>query len=300
MGHPTVSVILPTYNRADVLGRSIESVLAQTYANLELIVIDDGSTDETDSVLSRFNDSRLIPVRHDRNMGVMRARNTGIEMARGIFVAYQDSDDVWVPHKLEAQMNIFRAEDDVGVVGCGRFHHTARATTVVLPTVEGWIFEDLLAGRATGLGTPMLVARTRDERFFFDESFPALAERDYLLQFARKFAIGFVREPLVHVYRCGGPHVANPANAEKAYERYLAKYAEEFKARPKVRAYYHACAAKEASSLGRSQASRGHLVRAVYAHPPGISYYPALLASCFGSRAVRAAFRVWRVRPPRG
>lgn len=117
---PNVSVILPTYNRADILGESIRSVLEQTYEQLELIVVDDASTDDTPRVVRNVPDDRVVYLRHDRNKGAPAARNTGLAEARGEYVAFQDSDDEWFPRKLERQMRAFeRASADVGVVYTG-------------------------------------------------------------------------------------------------------------------------------------------------------------------------------------
>jgi len=107
MNYPLVSVVIPSYNRAATIGKAIESVLAQTFADFELIIVDDGSSDgaQLDSVLRRFGDPRLRLVRHPVNRGVSAARNTGIDGARGRFVAFLDSDDFWLPAKLEKQVH---------------------------------------------------------------------------------------------------------------------------------------------------------------------------------------------------
>ena len=99
-----VSVILPTYNRQRTLYRAISSVLTQSYADLELIVVDDASTDETPAVLARFSDPRLRHVRLERNGGAAHARNHGLGLVRGEFVAFQDSDDEWLAEKLAKQV----------------------------------------------------------------------------------------------------------------------------------------------------------------------------------------------------
>ena len=113
MGTPTVSVILPTYNRADTLGSAIESVLRQTFDSFELLIVDDGSTDGTGSVLQRITDPRVQVIRNPVNRGVSAARNAGIAEARAPFLAFQDSDDAWRPQKLERQLNRFKWPDDL-------------------------------------------------------------------------------------------------------------------------------------------------------------------------------------------
>lgn len=101
---PLVSIILPTFNRAATLKRAIASVLNQDYTNIELIVIDDGSTDNTRDILAEVNDKRVHIFFHDRNLGLGAARNTGLNMASGELVAFQDSDDEWLYAKLSIQV----------------------------------------------------------------------------------------------------------------------------------------------------------------------------------------------------
>lgn len=106
-GKALVSVIVPTYNRAHLLPRALDSVLDQTHANLELIVVDDGSTDDTPEILAAYGDR--IRVICQANSGVSAARNAGIRASRGEFVALLDSDDTWTPDKITCQINFFKA-----------------------------------------------------------------------------------------------------------------------------------------------------------------------------------------------
>jgi glycosyltransferase involved in cell wall biosynthesis len=101
-----VSVVLPTFNRGYCLERAIRSVLGQTYPDWELIVVDDGSTDDTQAVLESFKDPRIRVFRHSVNRGVAAARNTGLAAARGEFIAFLDSDDEWRPDKLTKQLDV--------------------------------------------------------------------------------------------------------------------------------------------------------------------------------------------------
>lgn len=121
---PRVSVIIPTYNRADYVCEAIDSVLAQTFQDIEVIIVDDGSTDRTQEVLEAYED-RIRVYRQD-NAGVSAARNKGIELAYGDWIAFLDSDDRWLPEKLQRQMAFIAAHPDV--VG-----HTVNSKFVNLP-----------------------------------------------------------------------------------------------------------------------------------------------------------------------
>ncbi|MES2489432.1 MAG: glycosyltransferase [Pseudomonadota bacterium] len=115
---PTVSVIIPTFNRAYILERAIASVLGQSYTDLELIVVDDGSSDGTAELIQNFSDSRLRYLQQPRNLGVSAARNRGIAEARGEWLAFLDSDDLWLPQKLEKQFAALKGVDCVASYCC--------------------------------------------------------------------------------------------------------------------------------------------------------------------------------------
>jgi len=115
-GQPTVSVILPVYNRLHTLEDSMRSVLGQSYSDLELIVVDDASTEDLGQVIDRFDDPRVRYVRQPVNGGASVARNTGLTEARGAFIAFQDSDDLWLPRKLERQMKVLQDRPEIDVV----------------------------------------------------------------------------------------------------------------------------------------------------------------------------------------
>ena len=118
MNRPKVSIIIPTYNRAKLLSRAIKSVLDQTFKDFELIIVDDGSTDNTKGVVEEFQkkDSRIKYIWQENSGAPAKPKNTGIRQARGEYVAFLDDDDEWFPKKLEKQIELF--EDNIGFVGC--------------------------------------------------------------------------------------------------------------------------------------------------------------------------------------
>jgi glycosyltransferase involved in cell wall biosynthesis len=145
---PVISVIIPTYNRAHLVGRAIRSVLAQTFQDWELIVVDDGSSDNTEEVVCSFQDPRICYISHEVNRGGSAARNTGIKVARGEYVSFLDSDDEWLPEKLEKQLACFRNTqmEQLGMVVCGRIDLDEKGEKVTEknPDVHGWVYEDIL------------------------------------------------------------------------------------------------------------------------------------------------------------
>jgi glycosyltransferase involved in cell wall biosynthesis len=193
-----VSVIIPTHNRAEVLGRAIASVLGQTWADFQIIVVDDGSTDATARVLAEFDDPRLTGM-HQENKGVSSARNQGIAASNGRLIALLDSDDYWMPDKLEKQVR-FMAEsgfaicqtDEIwirnGVRVNPRFKHAKPA---------GWFLERSLE---LCLISPSCVMFTRtlwDELGPFDESLPACEDYSLWLRVGVCHPVGLLPEVLV-------------------------------------------------------------------------------------------------------
>jgi len=288
-----VSVVLPTYNRADTLPKAVESVLTQTYGDLELIVVDDGSSDGTQAMLDAVSDGRVRVVRNPVNHGVSAARNRGIAEARGRYIAFQDSDDSWRPRKLERQVALLEADDEVGVIGCGWQLQGTSPAEPVLPTVRGDIYREILADQATCLGTPMLlVRRLAAGQPMFDESLPALEERDFKLQYARRFRFEFADDVLVDVRRGRTDHVANPRNALASYERYLEKYAADLDRWPDIRSYYHWQAGRQAVMCQNRGAARRYFRLALKGGTkPGI-WADAALGLAFGENGLRISSRL--------
>ncbi|MCC5810381.1 MAG: glycosyltransferase, partial [Ectothiorhodospiraceae bacterium] len=114
--NPLISVVTPTYNRADYLGEAIESVLAQTYQHFEMLVVDDGSTDQTPELMRRFASDSRIRYFQQENQGQSVARNRGIEESKGEFICFLDSDNAWLPDKLESSLAHLKAHPEADVV----------------------------------------------------------------------------------------------------------------------------------------------------------------------------------------
>src|SRR5262249_37649013 len=146
--NPRVSVVMPTHDRADTVARAVQSVLVQTFQDLELIVVDDGSTDNTSAVLAALADPRLRVLRLDDNCGVSHARNIGVGAARGELLAFLDSDDEWLPEKLAAQVACHDATTSPSLVYCRHWRQDARTGRRAPPArpLKGNPFEALLQG----------------------------------------------------------------------------------------------------------------------------------------------------------
>ena len=213
--NPTVSVVIPAYNYARYLSMAIESALAQTHPPLEVIVVDDGSTDETPSVLAAHGD-RIRAIRQP-NGGAGAARNTGIAAARGDYLAFLDSDDLWRRDKLELQLARFARDPDLGLVHCGveTIDELGRTTGYLLEGREGWMAMEMLRLDREVIQAPgsnvMVPRRVAEEVGGFDARLPPSEDWDFAYRVAVGRRIGYVAEPLLR-YRLhgGGIHLNIP------------------------------------------------------------------------------------------
>ena len=190
-----VSVIIPSYNRAATVEKAIRSVLRQTYTNLELILVDDGSQDNTRDVVMAIADPRVHYI-YQPNAGACAARNHGIREAQGEVIAFQDSDDVWHPDKLEKQMRVM-VEKQADVVFCKQIHICQGKETKLTPKR---INEGFLSGNEDifGVGTQTIVARKQVlEQECFDVSMPRLQDTELLYRLIRRFKVYCLDDGLV-------------------------------------------------------------------------------------------------------
>lgn len=218
MNEPLISVVLPTYNRAKQVKQAVLSVLNQTAEGLEVIVVDDGSTDDTLSLLAEMPDPRLRVV-YQEHGGACAARNKGVSLARGKYVAFQDSDDLWKRDKLALQLQCLR-ETGADVVFCSLARQEADGGVYLFPSrqQEGFVKpEDSLLG----VGTQTLLGRREAFlRFPFDPDMPRLQEFEMLCRLRRRYSLYFLDRPLVD-YRPGGDSISESAEKLTAAIRLL-------------------------------------------------------------------------------
>jgi glycosyltransferase involved in cell wall biosynthesis len=194
-----VSVIIPTFNRANRVCRAISSVLSQTFRNFEIIVVDDGSLDETAESLSQFQGSIKL-VRHAENLGVSAARNSGIEASRSPLIAFLDSDDHWMPEKLEVQVRFFQENRDA--LACQTEELWIRNGVRVNPKKRhlkpsGYIFKHSLKLCLVSPSAVMLKRSLLDEVGLFDEKLPVCEDYDLWLRISCRYPIHLIKENLV-------------------------------------------------------------------------------------------------------
>ncbi len=227
---PLVSVVLPTYNRAHLIGQAITSALNQTYQNIELIVVDDGSTDNTESVIATFDDERLQYIKLSKNVGRSAARNHALRAVRGEFVAFLDSDDYFLPFKTELQVSFFEANHDVQMVytasGCVASDDEPIKYFYRAP-VSGHLYNEIAFFKPLTITLPTVMLRREvlAKVGGFDEKMERFEDTDFWRRISKHFKIGAIDEVTCHIRSHEGNHISafEPVTFERAIDYYLQK-----------------------------------------------------------------------------
>lgn len=203
---PVVSVVLPTHNRANLLSRTIDSVLSQTFADLECLVIDDASLDATERLVKRLmeGDSRLRYCRHEIGKYASGARNTGLAMARGRYIAYHDDDDEWLPLKLEKQVALLdKLPVEYGCVYCWAdfVDEAGQVTRSHRPSLRGDVYAETLIDNAIGCTPSLMIRREMVEKVgLWNERLRTEEDNEYIIRLCSVCKVDFVPEVLVRVH----------------------------------------------------------------------------------------------------
>lgn len=204
--NPLISVIISAYNREETIRRSIDSVIRQTYSNIEIIVVDDGSTDKTVQEIGKVNDTRLRLIVLKCNSGASYARNRGIEEARGEFIAFQDSDDEWLPRKLEVQLSMADSNPCIQFFSCNliRVCFSDRSAYLIpdfnIPVDQKSITRELLFRNFAWTQTWFVRRIIFDQGFRFHPEVVRAQDWDFALQVTKNFKIFHIDEVLVMAY----------------------------------------------------------------------------------------------------
>lgn len=196
---PTISVVIPVYEQPQLLNEALDSVMKQTFNDIEAIVVDDASDTDFKPIIDRYGDQvRLL--NHDENKGAAEARNTGIDAARGEYVAFLDADDRWISTKLEKQLEVFeRAEANLGLVYTGFVQYELDGTEWErYPNARGDIYlEELERDRVHPTSTVMVRWECLERVGGFDPSLPSRQDYDLWIRITEHYKVGYVDEILV-------------------------------------------------------------------------------------------------------
>ena len=198
-----VSVIIPNYNREQLITRAVMSVLSQTYADVEAIVVDDCSSDNSMEILKKIKDSRLRIFKLDKNSGACVARNRGINEAKGEYIAFLDSDDEWLPDKIEKQLKIMSDKKCDALFSQYYYHQLDKSDDIVSvrPVLEQTsdFLHRILVANCVAMDT-LIAKREVFDTVKFDVELPRYQDWDIAIQIAQKFKLYFMEEATLNVY----------------------------------------------------------------------------------------------------
>ena len=298
---PLISVIIPSYNREHLIGRSIRSVLNQTYKEIEVIVVDDGSTDNTRDVVSSFKDSRIRYIRHDNNRGGCIARNTGINASRGEYIAFQDSDDEWLPEKMEKQMHVFNSVPKyVGIV-YSAFLRVKDCSASFIPSnkvtiKDGNLLNQLIKGNFISTQTTILRKTCFDKAGVFDKNLHRLQDWELFIRMSKYFEFKYISEPLVIVYH----QKDSISSSKKAYFEAIIliveKHLDSFSKNNVTLAATYRHIGTELFSLGNNELGREYLLKAIKTRPSNIKSYMYMFLTFLGMNSFNIALNLIKNR----
>ena len=220
---PIFSVIIPTYNRAHVVRRAIDSVLKQSFTNFELIIVDDGSKDATENIISEYKDERIIYLKHPKNLGQNPALNTGLENARGIYISFLDSDDEWLPGMLGKVYEKYNLDEQISCVYVlnGALDPNGNVVPGRKDHIEGHIYKEALEqGYITSPSTLSVKKSCFLEIGNFETENKVCQDDVMCLRLAKNYKFGLVREILCLIHTdAGNQLISNFKN--KAFDTLL-------------------------------------------------------------------------------
>jgi glycosyltransferase involved in cell wall biosynthesis len=293
-----ISIVMPVHNREHTIGRAIESILNQTHASFELIIVDDASTDGTRNVVRFYDDKRIRYIAHAEKLGAPAARNTGIREAQAEWIAFHDSDDIWMPDKLEKQINRVLQnglEHAVYYTGFYRFKHGKREYIPEpdLRRKEGDIHRELLVKNFVSTQTVLLPKACLDAVGGFDEEMPRLQDWELWIRLSERYPFCLVDEPLVHVFYSDNSISASQENLIRAYRLILQKHGHLF--REAGRSYFASLLFSYGHNLclhGDMRLGRTTLYQSLRSQI-GLKSIAALIVSFFGKRLYRYLHLKW-------
>ncbi len=224
---PQISVIIPAYNAHGTIGASIQSVLDQSFTDIEILIVDDCSTDDTLKVIKTFENPRIKIIEHTQNKGASAARNTAIKQSQGKYLALLDSDDIWHKDKLKKQYAyMYKEHTRETPASCTSFsvrRMNGKLTNRLLSSEKSWR-EELLTICSVSPGSTMMARR---DLFFdpdiglFNEHYSRLEDWDWLLKYVSKYKLGILEDVLTEVRVSGYPHYESvKASAETLFNEH--------------------------------------------------------------------------------
>jgi glycosyltransferase involved in cell wall biosynthesis len=295
--HPAIAVIIPTYNRAHVISRALHSVLHQTYKDIQVIIVDDASTDNTEDILKEIDDPRVVYLRHEVRKGAAAARNTGIRTASSDYIAFQDSDDEWLCEKLEKQMNaLMLASAEVGVVYTRflRFEnpHCYSFPPETVTKRSGDILQSLLGGNFITTQSVLVRKACFSKVGLFDENLPRLQDWELFIRLAKDYEFHYIDEPLLLATHTLDSISANSMAYPLALKIVLEKHDDTFAKNKSILAKQYYLLGKLACGAQNVTEGRKFFWKALRTDPLRVTHCIRIAATYFGPEFYRLASKL--------
>jgi len=285
---PAVTAIITTFNRSSFVKEAIGSVLSQSFRDFELLVLDNSSTDDTRSVVESFKDKRLNYIRHEP-LNISQARNLGVRQAKGKYIAFLDDDDLWLPDKLEKQLEVFEEGDDaLALVYGGLLWVDSNGIEVGVhkPVLRGRVLTELLLQKDafTGSASNAMLRKSAVESLGgYDEDVPTGEDLDLYLRLAEKYLTDFTDESVVKVRTHSGPRLGDKLRDAAELElKMMNRYGYVFEQDRKLRSFYLQKIGGKLVRVGDACGGRKYIINAIKTDPLNFIAYFQLLLSALG------------------
>jgi glycosyltransferase involved in cell wall biosynthesis len=287
---PKVSVIIPTYNRGELLRSAIESALEQTFTDLEIIVSDDKSTDNTLDVVRYFADERIKYKLNHGKKGPSATRNTAIMASKGDYIAFLDDDDVWFPDKLQKQVDLLdHCQPNICGVYSNRLFLDKMSGKVFSDNpgtdqVKGNLLHQLIIKSPIHTSTAVIKKRCLDEIGLFDETISYMEDLDLWIRLSVNWDFEYIPKPLTKAYFHDYAHLSrNLEGQTKGREKLLERYKHFFKKNRKSWGALYLCLGAQYCQLKQMKKGRKNIIKGIVKYPFSKIAYFHLFSSLLGA-----------------
>ena len=297
-----VSVIIPTYNRAEFLSSAIASALNQTFKDIEIIVADDKSTDDTHEVVKSFKDRRIKYITNKSNMGPSATRNSAILASKGEYIAFLDDDDEWIPEKLQKQVELL----DISPPNiCGVYSDRLiidRSSNKIISKglqsnrVRGNLLSQLAIHNQINTCTVIVRKRCLDEVGLFDENISYMEDRDLWIRLSMKWDFEYINEPLTRTYVHKQGHLSARLKEQiEGREKILKKYSNLFNRDRKTWSKLHLLQGAQYCQLKDMKKGRRKFIKGIKIYPFNLNAYFHLFSALLGTNAYQSLRKSFRI-----
>jgi len=287
---PKVSVIIPTYNRAEFLRSAIASALSQIFTDLEIIISDDKSTDNTREVVETFKDERIKYVRNEGNKGPSATRNTAILASKGEYIAFLDDDDEWLPDKLQKQIEVLdKSRPNICGVYSNRLFIDKLSGKILSDNpgterLKGNLLYQLIIKSPIHTSTAVIKKRCLDEIGLFDETISYMEDYDLWIRLSMYWDFEYIPIPLIKAYVHGQAHLSRNLSGQTAgREKLLERYNDLFKKNRKSWGKLYLCLGAQYCQLKQMKNGRRNIIKGIIKYPFSKIAYFHFFSSLLGA-----------------